>query len=92
MIRFEVYSNSVLATLNARQAIRELGEDSDDLSFSFKMRPTFSKSGARHLNSSRTANISIKIDTSHQYDRDPTRLDDQPDSATTQNSYKEECV
>ncbi|KAF8076043.1 hypothetical protein FPV67DRAFT_394874 [Lyophyllum atratum] len=87
-----LYSNSVLATLNARQAIRELGEDSDDLSFSFKMRPTFSKSGARQLNSTRGANISIKIDTSHQYDRDPTRLDDQPDSATTENSYKEECV
>ncbi|KAG6831859.1 hypothetical protein H0H92_006976 [Tricholoma furcatifolium] len=41
--RFAVYSNSVLATLNARQAIRELGEDDDDLSFSFRMRPMFSK-------------------------------------------------
>ncbi|KAG6896678.1 hypothetical protein C0992_006751 [Termitomyces sp. T32_za158] len=38
-----LYSNSVLATLNARQSIRELGEDSDELSFSFRMRPMFSK-------------------------------------------------
>ncbi|KAG6833864.1 hypothetical protein H0H87_011798 [Tephrocybe sp. NHM501043] len=39
-----LYSNSVLATLNARQAIRELGEENDDdLSFSFRMRPMFSK-------------------------------------------------
>ncbi|KAG6900110.1 hypothetical protein C0993_002795 [Termitomyces sp. T159_Od127] len=38
-----LYSNSVLATLNARQSIRELGEDNDELSFSFRMRPMFSK-------------------------------------------------
>ncbi|GLB33468.1 hypothetical protein LshimejAT787_0103520 [Lyophyllum shimeji] len=90
-----LYSNSVLATLNARQAIRELGEDdSDDLSFSFKMQPTLSKSGAKHLTSTRGANISIKIDTSQQYDRDPRRLDDQlsPDSATTENFYQEQSV
>ena len=31
-----VYSNSVLATLNARQSIRGLGEDSDELSFSLQ--------------------------------------------------------
>lgn len=31
-----VYSNSVLATLNARIAIRGLGEDSDELSFSLQ--------------------------------------------------------
>jgi hypothetical protein len=44
-----VYSNSVLATLNARQAIRELGEDSEDLSFS--LQPTFVKSESRGCNS-----------------------------------------
>ncbi|RDB20517.1 hypothetical protein Hypma_012424 [Hypsizygus marmoreus] len=81
-----LYSNSVLATLNARQAIRQLGEDSEDLSFS--MHPTFLKTtAARQLNSNITTNISIKIDTSHQYDPDLTHLDRQPDSATTENSY-----
>ncbi|KAG6919295.1 hypothetical protein DXG01_007427 [Tephrocybe rancida] len=94
-----LYSNSVLATLNARQSIRELGEDNDDLSFSFRMRPMFSKtfenvfsskSSANQLNSNRCANISIKIDTSQQYDRNLTRLEDQPDSATTNYSeFKE---
>lgn len=39
---FSVYSNSVLATLNARQSIRELGEDSSD-DLLFTMQPTFSK-------------------------------------------------
>lgn len=43
LIESAVYSNSVLATLNARQAIRELGEDSENLSFS--LQPTFLKSG-----------------------------------------------
>ncbi|KAG5723755.1 hypothetical protein E4T56_gene2209 [Termitomyces sp. T112] len=95
-----LYSNSVLATLNARQSIRELGEDNDELSFSFRMRPMFSKTfenvfstKSQPLNSNRCTNISIKIDTSQQYDRDLTRLEDQPDSATTNNfSYKEQYI
>ncbi|KAG6901888.1 hypothetical protein C0995_007013 [Termitomyces sp. Mi166 len=81
-----LYSNSVLATLNARQSIRELGEDNDELSFSFRMRPMFSKTfenvfstKSQQISSNRCANISIKIDTSQQYDRDLTRLEDQPD-------------
>ncbi|KAF9468824.1 hypothetical protein BDZ94DRAFT_1152791, partial [Collybia nuda] len=69
-----MYSNSVLATLNARQAIRELGEDSEDLSFS--LQPTFSKSGTGgRIKSNRTTNISIKIDTTQQYTHDPSRQD-----------------
>lgn len=85
----EVYSNSLLATLNARQAIRELGEDSENMSFS--LQPTFSKPGTSgRFNSNvsfhfhrcyssadsqlqRTTNISIKIDTTQQYTHDPTR-------------------
>lgn len=81
-----LYSNSVLATLNARQAIRELGEDSENLSFS--LQPTFLKSGPGGFNSNHTTNISIKIDTTQQYIHDPTRPE--PDSATTDNSYKQQ--
>lgn len=44
-IRSSVYSNSVLATLNARQTIRRLGENSDELSFSLQ---SVSKSGQRN--------------------------------------------
>ncbi|KAG6847293.1 hypothetical protein H0H93_008986 [Arthromyces matolae] len=66
MSGFAVYSNSVLATLNARQSIRELGEDNDDLTFSFRMRPIFSKTFEN-------------IDTSQQYDHGLSRLEDQPD-------------
>lgn len=44
-----VYSNSVLATLNARIAIRGLGEDSDELSFSLQ---TMTKSGQATFNTS----------------------------------------
>ncbi|KAF8974326.1 hypothetical protein BDZ97DRAFT_12638 [Flammula alnicola] len=43
-----LYSNSVLATLNARQIIRGLGENSDELSFSLQ---SISKSGQRNPNS-----------------------------------------
>lgn len=43
-----VYSNSVLATLNARNGIRELGEDSDEMSFSLQ---NFSKSGEGQVGS-----------------------------------------
>jgi len=49
LIASVVYSNSVLATLNARQAIRELGEDSENLTFS--LQPTFLKSGPMGFNS-----------------------------------------
>ena len=51
-----VYSNSVLATLNARQAIRELGEDSENLSFS--LQPTFLKSGPGGFNSNVCPSVS----------------------------------
>lgn len=44
-----VYSNSVLATLNARKSIRGLGEDTDELSFSLE---SFTKSGSKPLTSS----------------------------------------
>ncbi|KAH9482476.1 hypothetical protein JR316_0004576 [Psilocybe cubensis] len=60
-------NNSVLATLNARESIRKLGEDSDELSFSLQ---SLAKSGQRNPNSARSTNISIKIDTMHDYNRE----------------------
>ncbi|KJA30047.1 hypothetical protein HYPSUDRAFT_126725, partial [Hypholoma sublateritium FD-334 SS-4] len=63
-----LYSNSVLATLNARQIIRDLGENSDELSFSLQ---ALSKSGERNHNSARSTNISIKIDTVQDFLRSP---------------------
>ncbi|KAF8165087.1 hypothetical protein B0H34DRAFT_222439 [Crassisporium funariophilum] len=71
-----LYSNSVLATLNARQTIRGLGEDSDELSFSLQ---GISKSGERQHSSTRSTNISIKIDTMHEFMRDRRVLDDLPE-------------
>lgn len=62
-----LYSNSVLATLNARNDIRELGEDSDELSFSLQ---NFSKSGEMHVGSARPTNISIKIETMQDFSRE----------------------
>jgi hypothetical protein len=78
-----VYSNSVLATLNARQIIREIGETSDELSFSIQ---AVSKTGQGNIGSTvflfpfwfecrlielkRSANISIKIDTIHEFIRE----------------------
>lgn len=78
-----VYSNSVLATLNARKIIRQIGETSDELSFSIQ---AVSKSGQGNIGSTvtftlflfycqmtelkRSANISIKIDTIQEYIRE----------------------
>ncbi|KAF5363742.1 hypothetical protein D9756_000609 [Leucocoprinus leucothites] len=65
-----VYSNSLLATLNARITIRGLGEDSDELSFSLQ---TVTKSCQPTFNTSailRPTNISIKIDTTQEPSRD----------------------
>ncbi|KAF5321042.1 hypothetical protein D9619_000277 [Psilocybe cf. subviscida] len=67
-------ANSVLATLNARQSIRDLGETSDDLSFSLQ---TVSKSA----NAGRSTNISIKIDTMQDFLKDPRRPSDDPTEA-----------
>ena len=55
---FAVYSNSLLATLNARQTIRELGEDSENLSFSIQ--PTTFKSGSRRF-SSNVCNLPLSV-------------------------------
>jgi hypothetical protein len=59
-----VYSNSVLATLNARIAIRGLGEDSDELSFSLQ---TATKSCQPTFN---TTSFLVKIFFSFKYQRD----------------------
>ncbi|KAF9008813.1 hypothetical protein BDQ17DRAFT_78435 [Cyathus striatus] len=69
-----LYSNSLLATLNARRAIRGLGEDSDELSFSLQ---SLSKLGQRQLTgeSNRPTNLSIKIDTIHEFVRDSRCVD-----------------
>ncbi|KAG6834555.1 hypothetical protein H0H93_008960, partial [Arthromyces matolae] len=75
---FAVYSNSVLATLNARQSIRELGEDNDDLTFSFRMRPIFSKT-FENVFSPKSRQVKSNIDTNQQYDHGLSRLEDQPD-------------
>ncbi|TFK43284.1 hypothetical protein BDQ12DRAFT_171820 [Crucibulum laeve] len=70
-----LYSNSLLATLNARRAIRGLGEDSDELSFSLQ---SLSKFGQRPFtDSNRPTNLSIKIDTIHEYVRDQCTGDPQ---------------
>jgi len=76
-----LYSNSVLATLNARQSIRGLGEDSDELSFSLQ---SMSKR-QRTNNSTKLANISIKIDTMNEFLRDRGVPEDlaEPESAVT---------
>ncbi|KAJ3514888.1 hypothetical protein NLJ89_g2112 [Agrocybe chaxingu] len=75
-----VYSNSVLATLNARQIIRRMGEDSDELSFSLPAFPSL-----------RSANISIKIDTIHEFIRDHRQTAAEsraePQSAVTEGSF-----
>ncbi|KAJ3569349.1 hypothetical protein NP233_g5109 [Leucocoprinus birnbaumii] len=66
----KLYSNSILATLNARITIRGLGEDSDELSFSLQ---TVTKSCQPTFNTSailRPTNISIKIDTTQELTRD----------------------
>lgn len=66
----KLYSNSVLATLNARITIRGLGEDSDELSFSLQ---TAAKPCRPTLNTStlmRSTNISIKIDATQEPSRD----------------------
>ncbi|CAA7260282.1 unnamed protein product [Cyclocybe aegerita] len=83
-----LYSNSVLATLNARQIIRRMGEDSDELSFSL---PAISKSGQANINATRSANISIKIDTIHEFIRDHRQTAAEglaePQSAVTEGSF-----
>ncbi|KAF8803764.1 hypothetical protein BYT27DRAFT_7214366 [Phlegmacium glaucopus] len=66
-----LYSNSVLATLNARQSIRGLGEDSDELSFSLQ-----SISKRQRTNNSTRSNISIKIDTMNEFMRERGVLED----------------
>ncbi|EKM80267.1 hypothetical protein AGABI1DRAFT_106493 [Agaricus bisporus var. burnettii JB137-S8] len=71
-----LYSNSVLATLNARIAIRGLGEDSDELSFSLQ---TATKSCQPAFNTTsflRPANISIKINTTQELTRDHQHMRD----------------
>ncbi|TFK73030.1 hypothetical protein BDN72DRAFT_894272 [Pluteus cervinus] len=61
-----LYSNSILATLNARKSIRGLGDDHEDLSFSLQ---SLSKIGPRNLTASPniSTGISIKIDTTQEY-------------------------
>ncbi|KAJ3548835.1 hypothetical protein NMY22_g1118 [Coprinellus aureogranulatus] len=79
-----LYSNSCLATLNARKSIRGLGEeDTDELSFSLQ---SFTKSDSKPMTSSRPTNISIRIDTSGAEDyqsRDSRQQEHEPDSAGT---------
>ncbi|KDR83472.1 hypothetical protein GALMADRAFT_132917 [Galerina marginata CBS 339.88] len=88
-----LYSNSVLATLNARQIIRKLGEDSDELSFSLQ-----SASKAGHGIPSTAVNMFslLLIDTNtctkHEFNRDRERQDTtedlaEPESAITENSF-----
>ncbi|KAF8913735.1 hypothetical protein CPB84DRAFT_1840537 [Gymnopilus junonius] len=81
-----LYSNSVLATLNARQIIRRLGENSDELSFSLQ---SVSKSVQRNPTSARSTNISIKIDTKHDFIRDQRQSSatEDPESAITEKSF-----
>lgn len=90
----KVYSNSLLATLNARKSIRGLSDDYGDVSVSLQ---TLSKNAARRnmttvtnvlsslfsiqlyfdidLCQPRPTNISIKIDTTHEFVRDEIERD-----------------
>ncbi|KIM45957.1 hypothetical protein M413DRAFT_441013 [Hebeloma cylindrosporum] len=83
-----LYSNSVLATLNARTIIRRIGENSDELSFSLQ---TISKTAQRNPTSARSTNISIKIDTMQDFMRDQHpnigSENAEPESAATERSF-----
>ncbi|KAF9268234.1 hypothetical protein L218DRAFT_1054048 [Marasmius fiardii PR-910] len=69
-----LYSNSLLATLNARKSIRGETKDGDSSSYSLQ---TFSVPRTRSHKVPRppTANIAIKIDTTHELVRDTERVD-----------------
>ncbi|KAL4267424.1 DUF6534 domain-containing protein [Pleurotus pulmonarius] len=60
-----LYSNSLLATLNARQEIRNLADEMDSLSLSFRSGPSSFGSGSK-----KPTNISIVIDTTQDFVRD----------------------
>jgi hypothetical protein len=63
-----VYSNSLLATLNARRSIRGLSTDSDGFSLSS---PSFASPS--HKNSpSKKQTLSVRVDTIHESIADPT--------------------
>jgi len=70
-----LYSNSVLATLNARRSIRGLGEDSDELLFSLQ-------------SISKRQRSTIKIDTMNEFIRDRGDLVE-PESAVTRSSIRD---
>jgi len=59
-----LYTNSLLASLNARKKIRDASDMNTTSDFSLSL-PEFSKSASRH-----PANISIKIDTTRELTTD----------------------
>ncbi|KIY45955.1 hypothetical protein FISHEDRAFT_48246 [Fistulina hepatica ATCC 64428] len=67
------YSNSLLATLNARNGIRGLIDDPESLSFSLQSR---SKSVHRTVNTSNGTGISIQISTVQDVNREETTAHD----------------
>uniref|UniRef100_A0A0W0FKW1 DUF6534 domain-containing protein n=2 Tax=Moniliophthora roreri TaxID=221103 RepID=A0A0W0FKW1_MONRR len=85
-----LYSNSLLATLNARQSIRGLTDETGgELSFSLQ---TFTKSRRNKRDiatNSKPANISIKIDTTHEMVRDRIDTAEDINSSVTEKSFKD---
>ncbi|KAF7432827.1 hypothetical protein PC9H_004770 [Pleurotus ostreatus] len=75
-----LYSNSLLATLNARQEIRNLADEMDTLSLSFRSGPSSFGSGSK-----KPTNISIVIDTTQDFvrDRAMTMTDSETESPIT---------
>ncbi|KAJ8514860.1 hypothetical protein ONZ45_g7648 [Pleurotus djamor] len=61
-----LYSNSLLATLNARQEIRSLADECDTLSLSFRSGPSSFTSASKQ----KPTSISILIDRTHEFSRD----------------------
>ncbi|KAF5369787.1 hypothetical protein D9758_001371 [Tetrapyrgos nigripes] len=74
----KVYSNSLLATLNARQSIRGIGGDeSEDISLSLRSlnKSRFGRATRELTTNPKQTNISIKIDTTQEMVRDAMEQD-----------------
>jgi hypothetical protein len=85
-----VYSNTLMATLNARQSIRTALDDNTTISLS-RLKPGASSMGNSQVNSKKTFvfaralmdmvlqrppnNIAIKVDTTHEYSEERQYLD-----------------
>lgn len=85
-----LYSNSLLATLNARKKIRAAADNiqntSDNLSLSLR---EFPRSGGINMATKRPTNISIKIDTTKEFNTDLIHECDRDDCMTVRQALDE---